>query len=321
MTTSATNLSPNLSGNLDSAYGNVLLFGLPSAPGATTSTSHENVAIPVMNFTFYDALQNQKAGSDIYIRMNTSMDLQLANPYQEATGIFGSPNNSKSVFEGMGAFGGSFTEALTKQLIGGAAGVAGFVASAGQNAKSQTEFLIRQMFNTFQQLIYQGPQFRSFTPSFNMRPTSKAEADNMRNIIKRFKVASSTRVGTKITPTTETVAGGQGNDTSNITQGILDKLNLSSFTFGYPDMCKISLKLYEPGSKPDSTELKTLFTSNYCVITNVATTYGSQNKMVFFDGNPNPSEVTLSLTLREAVLYTAHDAVKETDPTSSFYIL
>lgn len=313
MTTSATNFSPNLSGNLDSAYGSVLLFGLPAIAGGTTSTSHENVAIPVMNFTFYDALQNLKAGSDIYIRMNTSMDLQLANPYQEATGIFGSPNNSKSVFEGIGAFGGSFTEALTKQLIGGAGGVAGFVASAGQNAKSQTEFLIRQMFNTFQQLIYQGPQFRSFTPSFNMRPTSKAEADNMRNIIKRFKVASSTRVGTKITPTTETVAGGQGNDTPNITQGILDKLNLSSFTFGYPDMCKISLKLYEPGS----TELKTLFTSNYCVITNVATTYGSQNKMVFFDGNPNPSEVTLSLTLREAVLYTAHDAVKET----SDYIL
>lgn len=309
--TTTTNLSPNFSGNLDSAYGNVLLFGLPSASDVTTSTSHENVAIPVMNFTFYDALQNQRTKSDIYIRMNTSMDLQLANPYQEATGIFGSPNNSKSVFEGIGAFGGSFTEALTKQLIGGAAGVAGFVASAGQNAKSQTEFLIRQMFNTFQQLIYQGPQFRSFTPSFNMRPTSKAEADNMRNIIKRFKVASSTRVGTKI----ETVAGGQGNDTI-ITQGLLDKLNLSSFTFGYPDMCKISLKLYDPTSTATD-KLTTLFTSNYCVITNVATTYGSQNKMVFFDGNPNPSEVTLSLTLREAVLYTAHDAVKET----SDYIL
>ena len=312
---STTNFSPNFSGNLNTAYDSILLFGLPSAPGATTSTSHENVAIPVMNFTFYDALQNQKTRSDIYIRMNTSMDLQLANPYQEATGIFGSPNNSKSVFEGIGAFGGSFTEALTKQLIGGAAGVAGFVASAGQNAKSQTEFLIRQMFNTFQQLIYQGPQFRSFTPSFNMRPTSKAEADNMRNIIKRFKIASSTRVGTNITSTTETVAGEQENDTPNITQGILDKLNLSSFTFGYPDMCKISLKLYEPGSteQPGSAELKTLFTSNYCVITNVATTYGSQNKMVFFDGDPYPSEVTLSLTLRESVLYTAYDASNETN--------
>lgn len=307
-TTTTTDFSPNFTGDLSTAYDGVLLFGLPEGGTTTLETSHNNVAIPVMNFTFYNALQELRTGSDIYIRMNTSMDLQLANPYQEATGIFGSPNNSESVFEGIGSFGGSFTEALTKQLIGGVAGGMGFVASAGQNAKSQTEFLIRQMFNTFQQLIYQGPQFRSFTPSFNMRPTSLDEAKNMRNIIKRFKVASSTRVGTK---TTETVAGGQGNDTPNITQEILDKLNLSSFTFGYPDMCKISLMLYEPDSK--SNGLKTLFTSNYCVITNVATTYGSQNKMVFFDGEePYPSEVTLSLTLREAVLYTAHDAVNET---------
>ena len=308
----ATNFAPNLSGDLSGAYTDTLLFGLPSISGATTTTSHENVAIPVMKFSFYNALQNS-LGGDIYIRMNTSMDLQLANSYQEATGIFGSPSNSKDVFAGIGAFGGSFTEALTKQLIGGAAGVAGFVASAGTNAKSQTEFLIRQMFNTFQQLIYQGPQFRSFTPSFNMRPTSEKEAENMQKIIKRFKVASSTRIGSGVTPTT--VSGAAGNDTPAITEGILDKLKLSSFTFGYPDMCKISLMLYDPTA---TDKLTTLFTSNYCVITNIATTYGSQNKMVFFDGTkPYPSEATLSLTLRESVLYTAYDAVNET----SNYIL
>lgn len=306
MGTSATttDFSPNFNGDLSGAYSGTLLFGLPSVSDATTTTSHNDVAIPVMNFTFFDALQKPLNGN-IYIRMNTSMDLQLANQYQEATGIFGSPSNSKDVFAGIGAFGGSFTEALTKQLIGGAAGVAGFIASAGTNAKSQTEFLIRQMFNTFQQLIYQGPQFRSFTPSFNMRPTSEKEAENMQKIITRFKVASSTRIGSGVTPTT--VTGAAGNDTT-ITSGILDKLKLSSFTFGYPDMCKISLMLYDPTATEKFT---TLFTSNYCVVTNIATTYGSQNKMVFFDGKPYPSEATLSLTLRESILYTAYDAVKE----------
>lgn len=302
-----TNFNPNLSGSVNDVYDNVLLFGLPGAGGVTVDTSHGDFAIPVMQFSFYDALQDPRSGGDIYIRMNTSMDLQLANPYQETTGIFGNPKQSGDIFEGLGMFGSSFTEALTKQLIGGVAGVAGFIGSAGANAKAQTEFLIRQMFNTFQQLIYQGPQFRTFTPSFNMKPTSSGEAKNMREIIRRFKTASSTRMGDPlIKPKTD----GNSDDKENpsITQDILNKLNLSSFTFGYPDMCKISLKLYEKDNG-----LTTLFESNYCVITNVATTYGSQNKMVFFEGDPYPSEITLSLTLREAILYTAHDAVTESN--------
>jgi len=52
-----------------------------------------------------------------------------------------------------------------------------------------------------------------------------------------------------------------------------------------------------------------IFHSGYCVIENVAVDYGGQNKMVFFDalkgGKYYPSEVTLTISLRETTLPTA----------------
>jgi len=308
-----TNFKPNFT-STPIGYTKLLAFGVPIA-GQDTSHSYskdQEFAVPYMQFNFYGSLGEPRDKSTIYIRMNGSFDTALSNPYQETQGIFGTPGGTESALNAISSVKSSFVEALTKQLIGGVGNVAGYVASAGATGKQQVEFLTRQMFNTFQQLIYQGPNFRQFTPAFTMRPTTQKEAEAMIDIIKRFKYASSPKRG-DLTPTTNqnAVNSGQTDNTSEA-PAIISGSNLSTatagapFTFGYPDMCTMDLKLFE------GKDIATLFSSKLCVITNVAVTYGSQNKMVFFEGTtPYPSEVTLNLTLREAVLQTANDVTED----------
>jgi hypothetical protein len=79
------------------------------------------------------------------------------------------------------------------------------------------------------------------------------------------------------------------------------------FTFGYPSMCKFNLILYM------AEKIVTLFQSEFCMIESVAVDYGAQNKMTFFDGKGVdgqyfPTDVNLSISLREAVLITAPKA-------------
>lgn len=85
------------------------------------------------------------------------------------------------------------------------------------------------------------------------------------------------------------------------------------FTFGYPDMCKFELVLYK---KDGEGEIVTLFKSEFCMIETVSVDYGAQNKMTFFDGKGNnsqyfPTDVNLTISLREAVLITAPKASEQ----------
>jgi hypothetical protein len=87
----------------------------------------------------------------------------------------------------------------------------------------------------------------------------------------------------------------------------------SVFTFGYPDMCKFELVLYKKGGEG---EIVTLFKSEFCMIETVSVDYGAQNKMTFFDGKGNnsqyfPTDVNLTISLREAVLITAPKASEQ----------
>lgn len=90
-----------------------------------------------------------------------------------------------------------------------------------------------------------------------------------------------------------------------------------AFIFGYPDMCVLELILYKGGT--DGTgggQMVSLFKSEYCMIESVATDYGSQNKMTFFDGKDDasgyiPTDVNLTISLREAVLITAGRATDQ----------
>jgi hypothetical protein len=86
------------------------------------------------------------------------------------------------------------------------------------------------------------------------------------------------------------------------------------FVFGYPDMVKFELVLYS--NKNGTGELTTLFESEFCMIESVSVDYGAQNKMTFFDGRGSktqyfPTDVNLSISLREAVLITAPKASQQ----------
>ena len=102
---------------------------------------------------------------------------------------------------------------------------------------------------------------------------------------------------------------------SSADQGEADRIVQNSgqvFTFGYPDMCKFELILY----RKDAGELTTLFRSEFCMIETVSVDYGSQNKMTFFDGKNNnsqyfPTDVNLTISLRESVLITAPKASEQ----------
>ena len=94
----------------------------------------------------------------------------------------------------------------------------------------------------------------------------------------------------------------------------------SNFSFGYPDMCQFQILLKKTTGTAESTNstvaMGEIFQSAYCVIENVQVDYGGQNKMVFFTntsakgGKYYPSEVTLTIGLRETTLPTA-DAMSD----------
>lgn len=292
---------------------------------------HSDFVTPVMKFTFKqsDGATDSSIGN-VILRMTSSFETVLANPFQETEGIFGQPGNIDGIASALQTVGGSALESLKKQFIGGAGNLAGFVASAGSSGKSQVEFLTRQMFNNFQQLIYKGPNFRRFSPSFTMRPTSLDEAKNMKKIISRFKIASSPKSGlgtasfsfdeSKFTTQEDESTGGAvgaGASSENklveseTVQNLDGVASGASFTFGYPDTCAFEIMLYN-GIDDD---IATVFSSKLCVIENVSVTYGAQNKLTFFDNGYFPSEVVLNLALREAVLQTEDDAINEYNST------
>ena len=85
------------------------------------------------------------------------------------------------------------------------------------------------------------------------------------------------------------------------------------FTFGYPDMCKFELILHKQNGVSD---IVSLFKSEFCMIETVSVDYGSSNKMTFFDGKNNntqyfPTDVNLTISLRESVLITAPKASEQ----------
>ena len=74
-------------------------------------------------------------------------------------------------------------------------------------------------------------------------------------------------------------------------------------------MCRFEIVLQKSPGGSDAF-LTQVFSSEYCVIENVQVDYGGQNKMVFLTpegvtgGKYYPSEVTLSIQLRETSLPT-----------------
>lgn len=315
--------SPNTEGSISIIPSARLEFGI---------TDSSEYVTPIAAFKFYkpngDPLNNENP--IIYIRMNSSFETSVRSPYQETEGIFGQPANDEvqNITNALGIIGRSGIEALQRQILNAAGAGIGFIASAGASGKSQVEFLRREVFNTFSQLLYRGPQFRPFQLSFSMRPKSYDEAKTMRNIIGVFKMASEARAGLK---TSYNNFGGKGNiNASEKNENIytinkegndIQDANLeglfrsdtadSNFTFGYPNLCSFEIKLLH-----NKKDISTIFESKICVIEGLSMTYGSQNKMTFFkdEGDNNiyfPTDVNFQISLKEVVYHTHSDSVRE----------
>lgn len=296
----------------DLADSDALQFGLDNS-------AHDEFDTPVAAFTFYTADGSPTDYPTVYIRMTSSFETAISNSFRTEQGIFGQPQpgagNTGTITDAIGTLGGSFMEGLIKQVMGGAGAAGGFIASAGASGKAQVEFLRRQMFNNFSQLIYNGPDFRRFPFNFNFRPTSEDDAKHMISIIKLFKYASSPRTTSDIELSGkdyEIRKNDEGVESVNESEFNLDRSFLSDsfFLFGYPDMCKFDI-MYLTGDTDKTYEQETVFSSKLCVIENVSATYGSQNKMSFIPSSTGntyyPSEVNFQLQLKEAILSTAHD--------------
>ena len=306
--------------------------------------AHSEYVIPMARFKFFDPTGTESTTArPIYIRLGGAFSTQLSNSYQEATGIFGSitPGSKPDaasiggITKLIGSMFDSGGTALQSSIIKSLGAGGGFIASAGQSGKSQIEFLTRKVFNSFQQLIYQGPKFRAFQLPFNMKPTSYEEAKTMRDIIQTFRIASSPRGQGSNTSLKAGSDSKSAEDIEALAKANKDKspeeqinafdiadaaellgdngLSPAPLTFGYPDMCKLELILYHNDKK----EITVLFQSDFCMIENVGLDYGASNKMVFLappkpelGGKADyfPSEVNMTIALRESVLVTAEYA-------------
>jgi len=320
---------------------NLLIFG--------SDYGHSGFVTPMARFQFYDPFGETIPGKApvVFIRMGGTFQTALANRYTETTSIFGAPQSGTDLGTNLATVAKGGLDAVYKQLVGVGGAAIGFLGSAGLSGKAQYEFLTRRVLNTFQQLIYNGPVFRSFQLPFTMKPTSQAEAEIMINIIKTFQIASSPKgdaggetIKGDNSGITAAAAKKEGEapaadpkvvlsdaDIRTITGSDADPNTLvggtqgSNFSFGYPDICQFQILLKKTTGTAGSTDgsyvsMGEIFQSAFCAIENVQVDYGGQNKMVFFTntdktgGKYYPSEVTLTISLRETTLPTA-DAMSD----------
>lgn len=332
------------------------LFGLDASPATYptgtywfgTESAQRDFVIPMARFKFYTpfgddiTLGGEGATSpELYIRMPGSFNSTLINSYATAQGIFGSPlrglegNAGYDILKLISGITSSALGSLQKQILDALTSGVGFAGSGGLNTRAQVEFLTRKSINNYNQVIYQGPQYRIFQLPFSMKPSSIEESNNMKAIIYCLRLASSARAGNEValdnkileevskltssgdvesiiqlqqegkTLTAEqqqTITDWQTSVGQISDNSALDLARQTDvLTFGYPDMCKFQIVLVDTKNK---TPLITLFKSDFCVITSVSVDYGSGNKMSFFD-DYMPTEAAISLSLQEMSLPTA----------------
>ena len=308
-------------------FGNTYPEGADGIKFGVDPSIHADFVTPVAAFKFYDATGSESGRPTIYIRMPGTFNTALLQGYSQSAGILGGiREQNKGILSGLAQLGSGAVTGVQSQIAKAFAGAAGFVGSAGQSGRAQLEFNQRKLINNFQQLIYQGPEYRRYQLPFSMKPVSQTEAENMIKIIQCFQVASAPQALNQIladNPDDLEYTGNAASIGSRINAGeevsqedrqfadsaLFDSFSLElskkldALAFSYPDMCKFQILLYK------GNDLSSLFESEVCMIESVAVDYGSQNKMTFFDNGDSekyyPTDVNLSIALREAVLPTA----------------
>lgn len=315
-------------GYLGVTGGQDIPFGIPS-----TSDSSINFAIPVIQFKFYSAFGVQVVNSPtLTLRAPNSLSLQHVSNYSQAGNIFGgSVNNAELAESGSGdaksimidylqAKGRTISEAVTRAIFSKTSNQLGYLESAGQSGVDQYEFGNRSLINPFSQLLYKGPQFKSYSLPFVMRPKNYTEARNMMRIISAFKIAASPKVSVGVYNDPDSVGSVTGAAADVIATG-LEQMNIEiPLTFGYPDLVSFDMIMYK-GEQGTRGTVEELYSSKPCAIDSVNTDYGQQ-RMAFFIPNTTkqvyyPTEVTLTISLKEVVLRTVKDAITESATDST----
>ena len=173
-------------------FGNTYPEGADGIKFGVDPSIHADFVTPVAAFKFYDATGSESGRPTIYVRMPGTFNTTLLQGYAESAGIFGGirEQGNQNLLNALGLFGSGALTGVQSQLAKSFAGAMGFAGSAGQTGRTQLEFNQRKLMNNFQQLIYQGPQYRRYQLPFSMKPVSQTEAENMIKIIQCFQVAS-----------------------------------------------------------------------------------------------------------------------------------
>lgn len=312
-----TNFAPNIGDYENGGEYGAAAFGKTSISFGIPSTRPSGkFAIPAIKFKFYNA-EGDAIGQapTIYMQAPAQFDLQQLARYQETGAIFGS--NLTSTGGTVGEDGGisdvvlngvnigkSFSEALMASIAASFTNLEGYIRSAGQTGIDQAEFANRAMVNPLQQLLYKGPVFKPYSFNFNLRPRSLEEAQAALEIISTFKIANAAKFKNP-----------EGFFTPN---DLLELVGSQPFVFGYPDLVEFELIMYA-GDDTGTEETATLYKSKLCAIESIGANYGQQ-KLTFFDPGTTtrgigttfyPTEIAMTLSLKEVVVRTAADAVAE----------
>lgn len=104
----------------------------------------------------------------------------------EASKGFKDAGGSYDTTQALGQVGkNNIADSVSQAIISGGAGI------AGVSANQMLAYTRGQIFNPNVELLYEGPQMRSFGMNFNFIPKSASEAVSVREIIRFFKIHSS----------------------------------------------------------------------------------------------------------------------------------
>lgn len=175
---------------------------------------------------------------------------ELATTARQAESIY---KNSNS----MGAFAAAMGQAISSKI-----------ANAGGGAGSGTA-MSRQTVNPHKALLYEGHKFREFSINFDLFARSKAESDDIKEIIKVLKRASHPG-------------------------------NAGSTTFSFPDSFMVRFMTANLKEKSNSTQDDAgyMFVFGPCILANIDVKYGP-NQAAFFVDTGAPVHVQLTLQFQE----------------------
>lgn len=205
----------------------------------------------------------------------------------------------------------SAANAFEYMLLKGGDTFSGFINSGGMSGIDQFEFYNKKVVNNMQQLLYKGPVYRNFEIPILMRPQSEDEAKEILAAVSFFKMAAATSPLDGLDIDAGAVLG---TDTG---EGTFDSLASVPYTFTYPDLLQFNIFVSNPnqdGVSGISGNYQRVFTSRLCAIIDLNVQYGSNRiNFVKSDGGSvsYPSEVAISLALKEVEFNTSHEAIQE----------